>query len=85
MARTRLERLGLERFFPQGQGAFGCERESRGELIALARARAGDWPADRTVEVGDTARDVSTAREAGIRSLLVGRGTSLTDALAQLG
>ncbi|HEV8097723.1 MAG TPA: HAD family hydrolase, partial [Gaiellaceae bacterium] len=40
MARTRLERLGLERFFPQGQGAFGCERESRGELIALARARA---------------------------------------------
>jgi phosphoglycolate phosphatase-like HAD superfamily hydrolase len=85
MARTRLECLGLERFFPQGQGAFGCERESRGELIALARARAGDWPADRTVEVGDTARDVSTAREAGIRSLLVGRGTSLTDALAQLG
>jgi phosphoglycolate phosphatase-like HAD superfamily hydrolase len=85
MARTRLERLGLERFFPQGQGAFGCERESRGELIALARARAGDWPADRTVEVGDTARDVSTAREAGIRSLLVGRSTSLTDALAQLG
>jgi phosphoglycolate phosphatase-like HAD superfamily hydrolase len=85
MARTRLERLGLERFFPQGQGAFGCERESRGELIALARARAGDWPADRTVEVGDTARDVSTAREAGIRSLLVGRGTSLSDALAQLG
>jgi phosphoglycolate phosphatase-like HAD superfamily hydrolase len=85
MARARLERLGLERFFPQGQGAFGCERESRGELIALARARAGDWPADLTVEVGDTARDVSTAREAGIRSLRVGRDTSLTDALAKLG
>jgi phosphoglycolate phosphatase len=85
VARARLERLGLARFFPAGQGAFGCERESRGELIALARARAGDWPADRTVEVGDTAVDVSSAREAGIRSLRVGAGTSLADALAQLG
>jgi phosphoglycolate phosphatase-like HAD superfamily hydrolase len=85
VARARLERLGLARFFPAGQAAFGCERESRGELIALARARAGDWPAERTVEVGDTAVDVSSAREAGIRSLRVGAGTSLTDALAQLG
>jgi phosphoglycolate phosphatase len=85
VARARLERLGLARFFPAGQGAFGCESESRGELIARARARAGDWPDDRTVEVGDTALDVSSAREAGIRSLRVGPGTSLTDALAQLG
>jgi phosphoglycolate phosphatase-like HAD superfamily hydrolase len=85
MARARLERLGLERFFPRGEGAFGCESESREELVALARARAGDWPADRTVEVGDTARDASSAREAGIRSLLVGQGTSLTDVLARIG
>jgi phosphoglycolate phosphatase-like HAD superfamily hydrolase len=85
VARARLERLGLARFFPAGQGAFGCESESRGELIARARARAGDWPGDRTVEVGDTAVDVSSAHEAGIRSLRVGPGTSLTDALAQLG
>ena len=85
VARARLERLGLARFFPAGQGAFGCESESRAELIALARARAGDWPPDKTLEVGDTAVDVSTAREAGIRSLLVGHGTGLVDALAQLG
>jgi len=85
VARVRLERLGLARFFPVGQAAFGCESESRGELIARARARAGDWPADRTVEVGDTALDVSSAREAGIRSLRVGPVTNLTDALAQLG
>jgi phosphoglycolate phosphatase len=85
VARARLERLGLARFFPTGQGAFGCESESRDELIALARARAGEWPADGAVEVGDTAVDVSSAREAGIRSLRVGPGTSLTDALAQLG
>jgi phosphoglycolate phosphatase len=85
VARARLERLGLARFFPTGQGAFGCESESRGELIALARARAGDWPADRTLEVGDTAVDVSSAREAGIRSLRVGQGAGLADALAELG
>jgi phosphoglycolate phosphatase len=82
VARARLE---LARFFPAGQGAFGCESESRGKLIALARARAGDWPVDRTVEIGDTAVDVSSAREAGIRSLRVGPGTGLADALAQLG
>jgi len=85
VARARLERLGLGRFFPAGQGAYGCEAESRTELIALARARAGDWPADRTVEVGDTAVDVSSARDAGIRSLRVGPDTPLTNALAQLG
>jgi phosphoglycolate phosphatase len=85
VARARLDRLGLARFFAAGQGAFGCESESRAELIALARARAGDWPPDKTLEVGDTAVDVSTAREAGIRSLLVGHGTGLVDALAQLG
>jgi len=85
VARARFERLGLARFFPAGQGGFGCESESRGELIALARARAGDWPADRTVEIGDTAVDVSSAREAGIQSLRVGPGTGLADAVAQLG
>jgi phosphoglycolate phosphatase-like HAD superfamily hydrolase len=85
VARARLERLGLARFFPSGGGAFGCESESRPELIALARARAADWPTEATVEVGDTELDASSAREAGIRSVLVGHGTTLADAVAQLG
>ena len=71
MARARMERLGLARFFEPGQGAFGCDAESRVELIELARTRAGGWPADATVEIGDTARDASSAREAGVRSILV--------------
>jgi phosphoglycolate phosphatase len=71
MARARMERLGLARFFEAGQGAFGCDSESRVELIDLARARAGGWPADATVEIGDTARDASSASDAGIRSILV--------------
>ena len=71
MARARMERLGLARFFEHGQGAFGCDAESRIELIGLARGRAGGWPVNATVEIGDTARDASSAREAGVRSILV--------------
>ena len=71
MARARTERLGLARFFEPGQGAFGCDAESRIELIGLARGRAGGWPVNATVEIGDTARDASSAREAGARSILV--------------
>ena len=71
MARARMERLGLARFFEHGQGAFGCDAESRIELIGLARGRAGGRPVNATVEIGDTARDASSAREAGVRSILV--------------
>ena len=71
MARARMERLGLARFFEPGQGAFGCDAESRIELIGLARGRAGGWPVNATVEIGDTARDASSAHEAGVRSILV--------------
>jgi phosphoglycolate phosphatase-like HAD superfamily hydrolase len=71
MARARMERLGLARFFPPGQGAFGCEAEERTHLIALARSRAGDWPADETVAVGDTPLDVAGAHAAGIRVVAV--------------
>jgi phosphoglycolate phosphatase len=74
MARARMFRLGLERFFPEGQGAFGCESESRTELIELARRRAGGWPAEETVELGDTRRDEETARAAGIRAVHVEPG-----------
>jgi phosphoglycolate phosphatase len=71
MARARMARLGLERFFPRGQGAFGCDREKRAALITLARERAGDWPADQTVEIGDTPRDAETAHTAHVRSIVV--------------
>ena len=72
MARARMRRLRLERFFPDGQGAFGCDAEARTELIRIARERAGGWPADATVEIGDTPRDASTAHEAGVNSIVVG-------------
>ena len=65
VAHARLRRIGLDHLFQRGQGAFGCEREDRVALFALARGRADDWPAERTVAVGDTPLDVRTAHEAG--------------------
>ena len=84
MARARMQRLGLARFFPQGQGAFGCESESRTDLIAFARARAGGPSAEATVEIGDTRRDASSSRAAGVRSIVVGENGLTVDAIQQL-
>jgi phosphoglycolate phosphatase len=74
VAHARMERLGLASYFPPGQGAFGCERELRTDLFALARERAGNWPAERTVAVGDTPLDVSSAHAAGCRCIAVTTG-----------
>ena len=74
VAHARMERLGLGQLFPKGEGAFGCEREDRVELFALARARAGNWPAERTVAVGDTPLDVSSAHAGGCLCVAVTTG-----------
>jgi phosphoglycolate phosphatase len=71
IARERLKRLSLGRFFPPGEGAFGCEAEERQALLELARRRAGDWAAESIVEVGDTPADVASAKAAGFRSIAV--------------
>jgi phosphoglycolate phosphatase len=80
VARARLERIGLAEFFPPGQGAFGCEAEERAALIDLARHRAGDWPRDQTVAVGDTTADIAGARAAGIHVVGFGDPDQLSDA-----
>jgi phosphoglycolate phosphatase len=82
VAHARMERLGLATYFPPGQGAFGCEREQRTELFTLARERAGDWPAERTVAVGDTPIDVSSAHAAGCHCVAVTTGTYARHQLA---
>jgi phosphoglycolate phosphatase len=82
VARARMEILGLDRFFPPGQGAFGCDAENRADLIAVARRRADDWPADRTWAIGDTPRDVEGAHDAGIRVVGITSGRFDTEALA---
>ncbi|MEP6813534.1 MAG: HAD family hydrolase [Actinomycetota bacterium] len=83
VAHARMERLGLAKLFPRGQGAFGCERESRTELFPLARERAGNWPPERTVAVGDTPLDVASAHAAGCRCIAVATGNYGRDELAE--
>jgi phosphoglycolate phosphatase-like HAD superfamily hydrolase len=84
VARARMKVLGVDAYFNERQGAFGCDAESRGELLDLARERAGGRRADETVEVGDTLRDVESAHESGMRSIVVrsprGSGERFRDA-----
>ena len=78
IARLKLGRAGIGRFFGAGQGAFGSDAEDRTELPAIARLRAGGdgrlHPRERTVVIGDTPRDVACARADGVRCLAVASG-----------
>jgi phosphoglycolate phosphatase-like HAD superfamily hydrolase len=83
VAHARMERLGLAELFPRGQGAFGCERENRSELFDLARERAGNWPRERTVAVGDTPLDVASAHAAGCLCIGVTTGRYRSEQLEE--
>jgi phosphoglycolate phosphatase-like HAD superfamily hydrolase len=81
VARARMERIGLDGFFPPGHGAFGCEREDRVELFELARDREEGWPPEATVAVGDTPLDVSSAHAASTRCVAITTGRFSADEL----
>jgi phosphoglycolate phosphatase-like HAD superfamily hydrolase len=81
IARMKLRAAGIGRHFPKGQGGFGSDAEDRAELPDIARARAGNHPADDTVVVGDTPRDIACARAAGVRVIAVTTGPFGAEAL----
>jgi phosphoglycolate phosphatase-like HAD superfamily hydrolase len=74
IARMKLRAAGIGAHFPKGQGGFGSDAEDRAELPDIARARAGNHPADDTVVIGDTPRDIACARAAGLRVIAVTTG-----------
>jgi phosphoglycolate phosphatase len=82
IARLKLARAGLSDYFEPGQGGFGSDHASRARLPAIARARAGDWPRERTVVIGDTPRDIACARADDVRVAAVATGPFAVEALA---
>ena len=82
IARLKLARAGIGDWFPEGQGAFGSDAEERERLPPIARSRAGGWPRERTVVIGDTPRDIACARADGVRVIAVATGPFGAEALA---
>lgn len=79
IARLKLARAGIGRFFAAGQGGFGSDDEDRTRLPAVARERAADgdripFPRERTIVIGDTPLDVLCARADGVRCIGVTTG-----------
>ncbi len=78
IARLKLGRAGVGRFFESGQGGFGSDSEDRSMLPELARRRAGTdgvpWPREHTIVIGDTPRDIACARADGVRCIAVATG-----------
>ena len=82
IARLKLARAGIGDWFPEGQGGFGSDAEDRERLPPIARERAGGWPRERTVVIGDTPRDIACARADGLRVVAVATGPFGVEALA---
>jgi phosphoglycolate phosphatase len=78
VARLKLARARLGKWFPTGQGAFGSDSEDRAALPAIARrraARAGrPFPREHTIVIGDTPRDIACAQADGVRCVAVATG-----------
>ena len=85
VARLKLARAGIGRFFAAGQGAFGSDSEDRAALPPIARRRAGrdgvPFPRARTIVIGDTPRDIACARADGVRCVAVSTGPHPADDL----
>ena len=79
IARIKLDRAGIGRFFARGHGGFGSDHEDRTELPGIARSRAGDgpgrpYPREETTVIGDTPLDIACARADGVRCIAVTTG-----------
>jgi phosphoglycolate phosphatase-like HAD superfamily hydrolase len=79
IARIKLDRAGIGRYFARGQGGFGSDHEDRTDLPGVARSRAGGgpgrpYPREETVVIGDTPLDIACAHADGVRCIAVATG-----------
>jgi phosphoglycolate phosphatase-like HAD superfamily hydrolase len=89
-AEVKLGAFGLDRAVDFEIGAYGSDHRVRGELVAVARAKAErkhgmPVPAERVVLIGDTPLDVAAAREGGARAVAVATGPYGVDDLREAG
>ncbi|HWI22135.1 MAG TPA: haloacid dehalogenase-like hydrolase [Baekduia sp.] len=83
IARLKLKRAGIGHHFAAGQGGFGSDSEDRAALPPIARHRAGDWPREQTVVIGDTPHDIACAHADGVRVIAVATGPYLASELSK--
>jgi phosphoglycolate phosphatase len=85
VARLKLARAGIGKWFSSGQGAFGSDSEDRAALPAIARRRAAQdglpFPREQTIVIGDTPRDIACARADAVRCVAVATGQYGADEL----
>ena len=81
VARLKLARAGVGKYFEARQGAFGSDSEDRAALPAIARRRAGHARREDTIVIGDTPRDIACARADGVRCVAVTSGQFGADEL----
>ncbi|MDP9151329.1 MAG: HAD hydrolase-like protein, partial [Myxococcota bacterium] len=66
-ARLKLASAGLATAFDPAKGAYGCDAESRAEIVLLAATRCASGDEVEVVVVGDTEHDVTAGRAVGAR------------------
>ena len=76
---AKLAAFGLDAFIACEIGGYGSDRDSRSELVVIARERAEkkigmSFDGSRTLIIGDTLRDIDAARENGAGVIAVATG-----------
>lgn len=82
VARLKLARAGIGKWFRSAPGGFGSDSEDRAALPPIARRRAGHVPREQAVVIGDTPRDIACAKADGVRCVAVTTGQYRTEQLA---
>ncbi|HSR23597.1 MAG TPA: HAD hydrolase-like protein, partial [Candidatus Eisenbacteria bacterium] len=90
VARTKLAAFGLDHHLDLDVGAYGPDDHVRAGLVPLAQRRAGArygalFDVRSTVVIGDTAHDVTAAREGGARAIAVATGGTTAGELQAAG
>lgn len=89
-AMLKLRAFGLDKYVDFELGGYGEEPYSKASLLQVAQGRARDrlgvpFTADNTVLIGDSTRDVQTARIGGAKMIAVASGRSTAADLREAG